>query len=53
MEKPEPTVTLSPIELSHPHLAAFTEFLEEFNKETERGAALSATAFIDTCLSGH
>src|SRR5689334_14500810 len=32
------------------HLKAFTEFLEEFNGETERGAALTAAAFLDDLL---
>jgi hypothetical protein len=27
-----------------PRLKAFTDFLEDFNKESERGAALSPTA---------
>lgn len=50
MENTEDAVTLGPIEVSHPHLEAFTDFLKEFNKETERGSALSATAFIDSLL---
>jgi mannitol operon repressor len=33
-----------------PHLVPFTEFLAEFNKETERGAALTAAAFLDDLL---
>jgi hypothetical protein len=33
-----------------PHLKPFTEFLAEFNKETERGAALTAAAFLDDLL---
>jgi hypothetical protein len=37
-------------EATHPHMKDFGEFLEEFNKETERGAALSAAAFIDALL---
>lgn len=32
------------------HLRPFTEFLAEFNKETERGAALTAAAFLDDLL---
>lgn len=32
------------------HLKSFTEFLTEFNKETERGAALTAAAFLDDLL---
>lgn len=32
------------------HLKPFTEFLSEFNKETERGAALTAAAFLDDLL---
>jgi hypothetical protein len=35
---------------THPHLKGFTEFLAEFNKETERGAALAAAAMIDDQL---
>jgi hypothetical protein len=38
------------IEVTHPHLNQFAEFVEEFNKETERGTALAATAFIDDLL---
>jgi mannitol operon repressor len=38
------------LEETHPHLKHFGEFLEEFNKETERGAALAAAAFIDDLL---
>jgi mannitol operon repressor len=33
-----------------PHLKPFTEFLAEFSKETERGAALTAAAFLDDLL---
>lgn len=33
-----------------PYLKPFTEFLDDFNKESERGAALSATAYIDHLL---
>ena len=33
-----------------PHLMPFAEFLEEFNKETARGAALAAAAFLDDLL---
>jgi hypothetical protein len=39
-----------PFDLTHPHLKAFSEFLAEFNKETERGAALAAAAFLDNLL---
>jgi len=35
---------------THPHLKDFDEFLGEFNKETERGAALAAAAFLDDLL---
>jgi mannitol operon repressor len=38
------------LEESHPHLKQFGEFLDDFNKETERGAALAAAAFIDDLL---
>ena len=37
-------------EETHPHLKEFGEFLDDFNKETERGAALAAAAFIDDLL---
>jgi mannitol operon repressor len=33
-----------------PHLRPFADFLEEFNGETERGAALTAAAFLDDLL---
>jgi hypothetical protein len=33
-----------------PHLKGFTDFLDEFNKETPRGAALAGAAFIDDLL---
>ena len=39
-----------PLEETHPHLRTFAEFLDDFNKETERGAALSSTAYIDHLL---
>jgi mannitol operon repressor len=39
-----------PLQETHPHLKEFGEFLEEFNKETERGAALAAAAFLDDLL---
>jgi mannitol operon repressor len=35
---------------THPHLAGFMDFLVDFNKETERGAALAATAMLDELL---
>lgn len=38
------------LEETHPHLKEFGEFLDDFNKETERGAALAAAAFIDDLL---
>ena len=41
---------LRPFEETHPHLKDFGAFLEDFNKETERGAALAATAFLDEIL---
>ncbi|MGU0812084.1 transcriptional regulator [Pseudomonas aeruginosa] len=34
----------------HPHLVGFIDFLEDFNKETERGAALAAAAMLDEQL---
>lgn len=39
-----------PFEETHPHLKTFVEFLEDFNKESERGAALSSTAYVDHLL---
>lgn len=36
-----------PVEETHPHLSGFFEFLEDFNKETDRGAALAAAAMVD------
>jgi len=39
-----------PLLETHPHLKGFMEFLEEFNKETERGASLAAAAMIDDQL---
>lgn len=39
-----------PLEETHPHLKSFAEFLGEFNKETPRGAALAAAAFLDDLL---
>jgi hypothetical protein len=41
---------LNPVEVTHPHLKQFREFVEDFNRETERGTALAATAFIDDLL---
>lgn len=38
------------LEETHPHLKGFGEFLDEFNQETERGAALAAAAFVDDLL---
>ncbi|MBK3735243.1 transcriptional regulator [Azospirillum brasilense] len=39
-----------PLAATHPHLKSFSEFLVEFNKESDRGMALIATAFIDNIL---
>jgi hypothetical protein len=39
-----------PLAETHPHLQTFAAFLEDFNKETARGAALAAAAFIDDLL---
>src|ERR1700730_6663198 len=39
-----------PLEETHPHLKGFVAFLDDFNKETERGAALAAAAFLDALL---
>jgi mannitol operon repressor len=39
-----------PLEETLPHLKSFVEFLDEFNKESARGAALAAAAFLDDLL---
>ncbi len=39
-----------PFAKTHPHLVEFGDFLDDFNKETERGAALAAAAMIDDIL---
>lgn len=39
-----------PLSETHPHLNGFMDFLDDFNKETERGAALAAAAMIDDQL---
>jgi mannitol operon repressor len=39
-----------PLSETHPHLTGFIDFLQDFNKETERGAALAAAAMIDDQL---
>jgi mannitol operon repressor len=39
-----------PLNETYPHLKGFVEFLEDFNKETDRGAALAAAAYIDHLL---
>lgn len=39
-----------PLAETHPHLAGFSDFLADFNKETDRGAALAAAAMIDDQL---
>jgi mannitol operon repressor len=39
-----------PFEATHPYLREFREFLDEFNRETERGAALAAAACLDDLL---
>lgn len=41
---------IRPLAETHPHLKDFAEFLPDFNKETERGAALAAAAFVDDLL---
>ena len=35
---------------THPHLTEFNSFLEELNKESDRGAALISTAMLDDLL---
>jgi hypothetical protein len=39
-----------PFEETHPHLKEFSAFLKDLNKETERGAALAAAAYLDDLL---
>lgn len=39
-----------PFSETNPHLNGFTDFLAEFNKETERGTALAAAAMLDELL---
>ncbi|MBR0780036.1 transcriptional regulator [Bradyrhizobium iriomotense] len=46
----EPTLYLNPVEIPKDRLSEFQEFFEDLNKETDRGAALSTTAFIDSLL---
>jgi mannitol operon repressor len=38
-------------EETHPHLKSFTKYLDELNKETERGAALISAAMLDDLLA--
>ncbi|WP_448110792.1 transcriptional regulator [Pseudomonas lini] len=40
-----------PLLETHPHLSGFMDFLTDFNKETERGAALAAAAMLDEQLA--
>jgi mannitol operon repressor len=40
-----------PLEDTHPHLIEFVAFLDEFNKETARGACLAAASFLDDLLA--
>lgn len=35
---------------THPHLREFSAFLEDFNRDTERGLALAAAAMLDDLL---
>jgi hypothetical protein len=49
-EDPDFSVAIGHTGDLEPHLKPVVEFLEDFNKETERGAALVATAFIDALL---
>jgi len=39
-----------PLSETHPHLQGFLDFLNDFNKETDRGAALAAAAMLDELL---
>src|ERR1043166_6182403 len=49
-DRSEDQARVRPLEEKHPHLKQFGEFLEDFNNETEPGAALAAAAFIDDLL---
>ena len=40
----------APLLETHPHLSGFMDFLDDFNKETERGTALAASAMLDDLL---
>ncbi len=39
-----------PLSETHPHLKDFTAFLDEFNKESDRGVALITVAMLDDLL---
>src|ERR1700688_2397074 len=39
-----------PFEETHPHLKEFKRFLDEMNKETDRGTALISAAMLDDLL---
>jgi mannitol operon repressor len=39
-----------PLEVSHPHLAEFSAFLPELNKESDRGLVMIAMSFIDELM---
>ena len=45
-DRPERT----PLGVTHPHLAEFSAFLPELNKETDRGMVLITTSFIDELM---
>ena len=40
----------APLAETHPHLAGFVPFLDDLNKESERGAVLIASAYIEDQL---
>jgi DNA-binding MltR family transcriptional regulator len=39
-----------PLEVTHPHLAEFSAFLPELNKESDRGLVMIAMSFIDELM---
>jgi mannitol operon repressor len=41
---------LTPLEVSHPHLAEFSRFLPELNKESDRGRVLISCSYLDEIM---
>ena len=39
-----------PLEVTHPHLAEFSAFLPELNKESDRGLVMIAMSFVDELM---